>query len=461
MTELHRRLSADRTLGLRMLGGRRPKRSDLPSVARARHNGPPVTESFGLTTLRELSSPTTPERALEAAGRLLAAPSPQAELDRLYPSLLRHHVAPSAFDALRRAGGDLAELSVAKELVTALWPFNRLLPEPVENPPRRVPLSELDRAMRRHTAHLDALVQGLSARGFGERFVLLFGGALRLTTPHYLRLSNDLDIYAPGAEEGAALVRELWDRWGFVLARLRTSRVKGRALGHFRLLRTTDDGHQVHVDVIVGGRPAGPGLLPAFVEPRLFERSATLALSGCSVRVPSAGDMVVLLAEKVLRHGHLCLRDIHDAWALIAAGSRTIDWSLVLEASARHGLVGMLSRLVAVAELENGQPAIEPEVRLALRPGRLERRLFRGTVSRTWRRAWAAAMLARGLAQPGLYADIAAGRVRALVLKQSSRLARAAIARDLGRLDGTAGSPPLMIGSFPDPKRARRRSPEA
>ena len=45
-----------------------------------------------------------------------------------------------------------------------------------------------------------------------------------------------------------------------------------------------------------------------------------------------------------------------------------MDWSRVLEASARHGLSGTLSRLLAVAEQVNGQIAIEPDVRRILVP---------------------------------------------------------------------------------------------
>ncbi|HEX9410743.1 MAG TPA: nucleotidyltransferase family protein [Actinomycetota bacterium] len=420
-----------------------------------------MIDPLDMTAVRKLSSPTLSGPALEAAHRLLSAPSPDAELDRLYPLLVEHHVAPAILETLCGAGGELAELSVARELVATLWPFNRLLPELVENPPGRIPLSELALAMQRHTAHLDAVVQGLSDRGLAERFVLLFGGALRLVAPRYPRLSNDLDVYTPGAAGGVALVRELWDRWGFVLVRLRTSRFDGQGLGHLKLLRTTDDGHQLHVDVIAGGRPARRGLVPAFVEPALFERSRVMTLEGRHVRVPSSEDMLVWLAEKVVRRGHLRLRDVHDAWVLASNGSGGTDWSYVLEASARHGLLGILSRLLAVAERVNGHIAIEPDVRLAMRPGPLMRRLLRGPVSPAWRRAWIVAMLARGLAHPGVYREIAAGGLRAKVLKESSRVAQRAVARDLRRLHGGAGNQHLTIGWFPNPKQAVRRSPEA
>lgn len=410
--------------------------------------------------LRELSSPVPSGPALEAARRLLSAASPEAELDRLYPAMLRHHVAPAVLDALRRAGGDLSDLSVSGELVTTLWPFSRLFPEPAGTAPRRVALSDLALATERHTAHLDDLVRGLGARGFSDAFVLLFGAALRLVAPDYRRLSNDLDLYTPGAREGVALIRALWDRWGFVLVRMRTSRHAGRVLGHFKLLRTTDDGHQLHVDIIAGGRPAGPGLLPAFVHPGLFPRSRTVAIGERDVCVPSLEDLLLMLAEKVLRRGALSLRDAHDVWILVANGSGPIDWSYVVETSRRHGLLGIVSRLLAVAEREDGPPAIDPEVRLALRPGPLERRLLRGPVSPAWRRAWTASRLARDLPHPGVYAGLAADRARAVVLKAGSRLARAAVARDLERLDGATGGQPLTIGSFPDPKRARRGSPQ-
>jgi hypothetical protein len=366
-----------------------------------------------VTAFRELSSPTLSERAVETARRLLAAPSPEAELDRLYPLLLRHHVAPPVLQTLRRAGGELAELSVASGLVASLRPFNTLLPGLSEDPPGRIRLAELAQALRRHAAHLEAVVQGLSDLRLAERFVLLFGAALRLVAPGYRRLSNDLDLYAPSAAAGVELARALRERWGFVLAQERTSPFHGRELAHLQLLRTTDDGHELHVDVIAGGRPARPGLVPAFVEPQLFERSRRMTLEGGRVRVPSTEDLLVWLAEKVARRRlahrtrrrrqagagrgagahvrgargavaagaaiprpaacHLSLRDVHDAWVLAANEAEGTDWSRVLEASARHGLTEILSRLLALAEQVNGQIAIAPDVRRILESDRRQR----------------------------------------------------------------------------------------
>jgi thymidylate kinase len=406
--------------------------------------------------LRELSSPMPSGPAAEAARRLLSSDSPDTELDRLYPAMVRHHVAPAVIDALRTAGGDLDDLTVSGDLVRTLWPLSRLLPEPVETPSGRVPLSGMALAIDRHTAHLDTLAWGLSGEGSSEAVVLLFGGALRLLVPEYRRLSNDLDLYAPGAREGWALVKALWDRWGFVLVRQRTSRSLGRTLGHFKLLRTTDDGHQLHVDVIAGGRPAGPGLLPPFVLPGLLARSRKMAISGREVLVPSIEDLLAMLGEKVLRRGALHLRDVHDAWMLAANASYPIDWSCVVEASTRHGLRGVMSHLLAAAEREHGPAPIDPEVRAALRPGFPWTRLLSGDVSPTWRRAWAVSMLARELAHPSRYGPLAADRLRGLVLKQSSRVARVVVGRDVKRLYGRAGDQALMIGSLPDPKRSTR-----
>jgi hypothetical protein len=67
---------------------------------------------------------------------------------------------------------------------------------------------------------------------------------------------------------------------------------------------------------------------------------------------------------------HLSLRDVHDAWVLASNESGGTDWSRLLEASARHGLTGTLSRLLALAERVNGQIAIEPEVRRTLQSDR-------------------------------------------------------------------------------------------
>jgi hypothetical protein len=249
-----------------------------------------------------------------------------------------------------------------------LRPFNRLLPELTEDPPGRVPLSELALAIRRHTTHLEAVVQGVSDRRLTERFVLLFGAALRLVAPSYRRLSNDLDLFTPGAAGGVALVRELRDRWGLVLVQKRTWPHQGRELAHFDLLTTTDDGHELHVDVIAGGRPARSDLVPAFVEPKLFERSRTITLDGMRVRVPSTEDMLLWLADKVGRRGRLTLRDVHDAWVLASNESDRTDWPLVLEASTRYGLIGILSGLLALAEQVNGRIAVERDVHRILIP---------------------------------------------------------------------------------------------
>jgi hypothetical protein len=209
-------------------------------------------------------------------------------------------------------------------------------------------------------------VRGLSDRRLAGRFVLLYGAALRLVAPRYPRLTNDLDLYTSSVAGGDEVVRELSDESGFVLERKRTWTHHGRDLAGFKLLGTTDDGHELHVDVIAGGRPPRPGLVPAFVEPRLFERSRMMTLDGRHVRVPSTEDMLVWLAEKVRRRGELGLRDVHDAWVLASNASDETDWSRVLEASAQHELTGILSRILAVAEQLNGQIAIEPDVRRIL-----------------------------------------------------------------------------------------------
>jgi hypothetical protein len=321
-----------------------------------------MVESPDVTRVGELSSPTCSERAVERARQLLSAPSPDAELDRLYPLVVQHHVAPTILERLRCAGGDLAELSVASGLVASLWPFNRVLPELTEGPPGRTPLSQLALAIQRHATHLGAVVQGLSGRRLAEPFVLLHGAALRLLAPGYRRLCNDLDLHTPSAVGGAELVRELGDRWGFVLVGKRTRSFHGREIGGFKLLRTTHDGHELHVDIIAGRRPAKPA------DPELFERSRMMTLDGRRIRVPSREDMLVWFAARVLRRGHFGLRDVHDAWVLASSESDGTDWSRVLEASAQHGLSATLSRLLAVAEEVNGQIAIEPDVRRILVP---------------------------------------------------------------------------------------------
>src|SRR5439155_22497356 len=74
----------------------------LPRPTLSADNGSMI-ESLDVTMVGELSSPALSERAVETARQLLSAPSPDAELDRLYPLLVQHHVAPAILETLRCA----------------------------------------------------------------------------------------------------------------------------------------------------------------------------------------------------------------------------------------------------------------------------------------------------------------------------------------------------------------------
>src|SRR2546430_8105236 len=158
-------------------------------------------ETFMLITaphLVELSSAADDDASLGAAGAVLSAGDPGAELDRLYPALLHHKTLLAAISHLERAGGDLKELSVSSALYRSLWPLNVLMPIPDPSAPGRISLASIREQLDRHRLLLRGVVRDLVDLGPSFRFLLIFGRSLEAAYPQYkLRMDYDTDLFAP------------------------------------------------------------------------------------------------------------------------------------------------------------------------------------------------------------------------------------------------------------------------
>ena len=424
--------------------------------------------------LVRLSSFRDDAASLAAAQEVLAAPDREATLDRLYVAALPQRILLTALAHLERADGHGDGLTVSAPLFRSLWPLNALLPPPDDPAASRVRLSWVRRGVDAHRVLLRRVATDLIA-GPAPRAMAVFGLAYETAYPTYHhREHNDADVYAPDAAAALRIVEELLRRHGFALLRFRSSRSEQGTLGHFKLV-TTEGGYQLHVDVIGGGRPTGPGLRPPIVYPPLFDRARRIQTDGAVELVPAADDMLLLQAEKIQRRGAFTLRDFNDAQFLLVAEEGRIDWEYLVGAAQRHGIGGALHRLVREAERRESRSLTTPGVLRSLTPDRKQRRMIDAVAglnsevatepgraatvaARRWRRSWFRGYVRHRLTQPraltGLITDLARGSL----LKLQFRIAQRALARRLGRV-GT--HEPLAVGALSNPKaKASRRVDE-
>ncbi|MBA3551586.1 MAG: nucleotidyltransferase family protein [Actinobacteria bacterium] len=348
--------------------------------------------------VRRLSAPREDRDALEAALEVLRAADVAEQVDRLYPGLVRHKTLLTALAHLQRAGGDIDGLTVSGDLVRTVWPLGALLPGLQEGIPVRVSLSRMQTLLEEHARRLDQTLIDLLARAPTESFLVLAGRAMGAAYPSYRnRLGYDLDVLAPEVDSGLEIVAELEQSLGFALIRSRLALVDGEWLGVFQTFRVDQDGYEIHVDVMIRGHPAGPGLLPLWFRPPMVERARKAEIRGRTVLVPSAEDMLLLMAVRQQRKRAFTHRDINDAWCLLSSDRATMDWEEVCSSSGRHHVAGVLFRLATEVEALSGERLVPPRVLQTLEPHGLERRLVavarsprhaRSLLRRAWPLVW-------------------------------------------------------------------------
>ena len=367
-----------------------------------------------------------------------------------------HHVLPTAAKHLEGAGGDLQGMTVSAGVFAACWPLNTLLAPPRETVPGRISLGDVLQAVDAHRAHLRRVTtQVMEGHAAGD-VLAVFGTAFEASHPSYNhRQQNDVDLFTRDARTGIRLVDDLADRLGFRLARFRTSHHEEGRLAHFKLIRE-QGGHQLHVDVIGGGRPVGPGLLPPFHHPPLFERARPSPTGDLGVPVASVEDMLLLLAEKVRRKSSFRLRDVNDAQVLLTGSTGGLDWEYLGDSCRHHAVGGALHRLVVEAERGERRALGDRRSLAAMAPASAERRViailagaraFAGfpagaptedhlhRASRRWRRMWFLHFVRRDVRTVRDAVRLVGDHLRHAALKLQLRTAARAMARRIERLD--------------------------
>jgi hypothetical protein len=325
------------------------------------------------------SPPSLDELLVLAAPNAPSPPPDDAGVDRLYPRLVRHKVLTQAMVGWEEGGADLDVLGVAAHVYRSAWPLPGLLPHIAPGPDGRVPLGAIRNGLAagrdRIWAAIDA-VRTASARSI----VLAFGRAFEAGYPGYRhRMSYDADL-ATGDLDGAVdVVRALTDSIGQTLYRCRVSRQGGAWFGVFNTFGRGEDGFEVHVDLLAGGVPTGPGLLMLWYPHRLGERWREVVFEGRTVRVPTPEDMLLTVAAVRQRKAEFIARDLLDARTVLSTDGAGIDWDDVVTRAFRHRLQAALGQLVAGAERAAGRELVPSAVRRGLRPGALERRVLAAT----------------------------------------------------------------------------------
>jgi Uncharacterised nucleotidyltransferase len=325
-----------------------------------------------------LSSPLEGDPAAAAtAAAVVTAPDPGAELDALYPGLLYHKTLPTAFAHLERAGGDLRSLSVSASLYRTLWPLNVVVAVPEETGAGRISLASIRDVLERHREKLHGVVRELLELE-GHRYLFIFGRSLEAAYPgaYPLRMDFDTDLFAPDLDAGLALLADVRSRMGFVLSRCKVSRLDGEGIAVFNLYRPSTDGHEYHLDIMVGAYLARGSLRPLWFQSPLWERARSVDFEGSKVLIPSGEDMVLVTAVKTYRRREINRRDVNDMGFLLGREEGRLDWDAVVRDARRNQVNGALHRLVAEAERGQGRSLAPPAAMRRLRPGPVERHLL-------------------------------------------------------------------------------------
>jgi Uncharacterised nucleotidyltransferase len=391
-----------------------------------------------------LSSFEEDAASLRAASMVLGSPEPDDELDRLYPLLLRHKCLTNAISHLERAGGDLSRLSISGDTFHTTWPLASLLPG-VPEVDGRVTLASIRTHLGEHGRRLDAALLELADAAGEDPFVAIGGMSLRVAHPEYaVRMGYDVDVFAPDLQTGLRLLGRLRSPMGFALNRCRVSRLEGRWVAVFQTFRPTRDGHDVHLDMMAGGHPVGPGTIPLWFEAPLLERSIAVTIGGRTVRVPSAEDILLLMAVREQRRWAFTRRDVNDAGFLLSREGPRLDWDYLCTSARSHAIGGVLLELLGEAERSLGGPLIPPRARAGLAPAGAERWLLalsaaggaggsgqRGIAflariaRRGWPVLWSFRYTRRERGRVGAGAKLLATRFQARAFVSTSRLARA------------------------------------
>jgi hypothetical protein len=324
--------------------------------------------------LLDLSSLDYDERSQAAARSILRSNDPPGDFERLIPILLHQKTLVAAIAHLEAAGADLSTFTVSSQLIRRLYPVNALMPEPEECAPNRMPLTGLRDRLVRHQQLLRETARDLARSGAWGETVLLFGEGMRAAYPACRsRMNHDVDLLSSDMPTATGLA-DAFRLAGGGLTRGRVMRVRGWWLGILSSVRHTDDGYEIHVDLVGGGWPPIRGFPPSPAG-WVFRRARTVDMDGVAVRVPSAEDSLLLLADRTLRKDPFRPNWYPDARAILGTPDG-LDWDHLVGTATSLHLGPALGRLVRMVEERSGLTLVPPEARAALRGNTLDRTLF-------------------------------------------------------------------------------------
>lgn len=329
-----------------------------------------------------LSTPVANEASLHAARSILGRPDPATEMDRIYRPLLRHRTLLTAVAHLEDAGADLERLTVSAELFKGSWPLNSLFPTPAESSGERISLASIRSSLDTHRIVLQNLTADVTE--LEEGTVFLFGRAFDVAYPSYRhRMDYDVDVFVSDMDTGLRLMTRLRTKLSFMLGGCKVCRLGGQWLARFGMDSSSEQKHLLHIDLIVGGWPVGPGtLLPPWSLSPVAQRARQVQWGRRRVRVPAAEDMLLTLGAKIGRHlasplvvpsGGLIRKDFNDALILLTAEQGTLDWDYISDSVAALNCGGVLHHLIHDAEVHSGRTLAPAECMARLEPGALER----------------------------------------------------------------------------------------
>jgi hypothetical protein len=374
-----------------------------------------------------------------AASAVLGSADPNEEIDRLYPLLVRHKSLTNAMSHLERAGGDLQRLTISWDRFRSTWPLAPLLPG-VREDGGRVSLAMIRDHLEDHFRRLErALLELVDLTG-EDQFLPIGGMALRVAYPDYSdRMGYDVDVFAHDLHTGLRLLECLRSAMGFALNRCRVSRAGGHWAAVFQTFRSGEDGHDVHVDLMAGGHPVGPGVIPLWFRAPLVDRARSARLEDHVLLVPSPEDMLLVMAVREQRKRAFSRRDINDAGFVLKREGRLLDWDYLCSSARSHGVAGVLLELAGEAERLTGERLVPPLVRARLAPPRLEGRLLAmaaaggtperrtlsgsavGVLRRGWPVLWSFRYVRREKGRVGAVAGLLSARLQARAFLVTSR----------------------------------------
>jgi hypothetical protein len=274
-------------------------------------------------------------------------------------------------------------------------------------------LASIRRRFEEHLSHVRRTLHQVLETAEEGQLLLFSGRAIEAICPEFAafpRVYHDVDVFAPDLRTGLLVLGRLWERHGFALRNARLARVDGRWVGHWVLSRTSTEGHLLLIDLIVGGRPPGPGG-PPWVYTPLWERARLAEWDGRRVRVPSPEDLILMLADKTHRVSRSAVRYANDVRYFLAREG-PLDWDYLCRTALDQRVGAALHVLLSKAETREGRTRVPPDVLDRLVPHFLERCFIPSIPARmrspylqglAWRLFWYWQYLAARSFRPALF----------------------------------------------------------